>query len=105
MYAVVESGSKQYRVEPKVIFDVEKIEGPAKGKQVTLDRVLMVCRDKDIKIGTPTVSGAKVVCDYLGDVRSKKVVSFFYRRRKDSKSKKGHRQTLSRLLVKDIIAA
>ncbi len=103
IYAIVETGSKQYRVEPKSILEVELLELPENPKQVTLERVLFVSDGKHVTVGTPVVAGAKVVCDFIGEFRAPKVISFKYRRRKASRRKKGHRQDMIRLQVKEII--
>ncbi len=102
-YAIVESGSKQYWVETDSVIEVEKL-GAEEGSKVELERVLFVKDGEKVQIGQPVVSGAKIICDYLGDFKAKKVISFKYRRRKDSKTKRGHRQNLSRLRVKEIVA-
>ncbi len=104
-YAIVVTGSKQYRVEPKAIIEVEKLEIPENQKQISLNQVLFLREGDNIRVGSPFIQGAKVVCDYLGDFRGKKVISLKYRRRKASRRKHGHRQDLSRLQVKEIIAA
>ena len=103
-YAIIETGSKQYRVEPKNIIEVEKLELTDNQKEITLDKVLLFSDGKDIQVGKPHISGAKVVCDFLGNIRDEKVISLKYRRRKHSRNKKGHRQTYTRLLVKEITA-
>ena len=101
-YAIIETGSKQYRVEPKTVLEVEKFEVAEGQKEVSLDKVLFISNGNSIQVGTPTVSGAKVICDYLGEFKAPKVVSFRFRRRKNSRRKKGHRQQLVRLVVKEI---
>ena len=101
-YAIIETGSKQYRVEPKTLLEVERLEIPEGKKEISLDRVLLVHDGKQLHVGTPLVAGAKVVCEYLGEIRGKKVVSFKFRRRKNSRKKHGHRQEIARLLVKEI---
>ena len=101
-YAVVETGSKQYRVELKSLIEVELLNVPEGQKEVSLDKVLLIRNGDQIQVGTPHVAGAKVICDYLGDFRDKKVISFRFRRRKNSRRKHGHRQDLSRLMVKEI---
>ena len=101
-YAIVETGSKQYRVEPKSVIEIEKLEIPEGQKEVTLDKVLLVRNGDDIQVGTPHVKGASILCDYLGEMRGKKVTIFRFRRRKNSRRKHGHRQNYSRLLVKEI---
>ena len=100
-YAIIESGSKQYWVEPNQTIQVEKL-GEIKDKKVELERVLFYSDANGIKIGNPVISGAKVVCEYLGEVKSKKVISFKFKRRKDYKRKVGHRQVYAELLIKEI---
>jgi len=101
-YAIVETGSKQYRVEPKKIIEIERLAIPENASEIALDRVLAVGSGDNVQIGTPYLPGAKVVCEYLGEIRSPKVISLKYRRRKASRRKRGHRQYLTRLLVKEI---
>lgn len=102
-YAIIETGSKQYRVEPQTVLEIEKLEIAENQTEITLENVLLVADGENVKIGTPTVQGAKVVCDYLGAVRGDKVVSFRFRRRKNSRKKIGHRQDYTKLRVKEII--
>jgi len=104
-YAIIESGSKQYWVEPKSIIEVELQDIPENAKQVVLENVLFCRQGERMEVGTPFVSGAKVVCDFLGEVRGKKVVSFRFRRRKNSRNKSGHRQNYLKLEVKEIALA
>ena len=104
-YAIIETGAKQYRVEPETVIEVEKLAVPENETQIAIDRVLLVCEEEKTWIGSPYVKGAKVVCDYLGDLRGPKVISFKYRRRKASRRKKGHRQSFTRLRVKEIQVA
>jgi len=101
-YAIIETGSKQYRVEPKSVIEIEKLEIPEGQKQVTLDKVLLVRHGDNIEVGTPHVKGASVVCDFVETFRGKKVRSFRFRRRKNSRRVRGHRQYLSKLVVKEI---
>lgn len=103
MYAIIESGAKQYRVEPNDILEIERLNLPEAEKEVALERVLVVRKDEQVHIGTPFVAGAKVICDCLGEVRAPKVISFKFRRRKASRRIRGHRQKLLRLRVKEII--
>ena len=104
-YAIIASGSKQYRVEPKTVIEVEKLEIPENQKEISLNQVLFLRQGDNIRVGAPFIQGAKVLCDYLGDFRGPKVISFKFRRRKASRKKHGHRQDLTRLQVKEIIAA
>ena len=101
-YAIIETGAKQYRVEPHSVIEVEKLNVPEGKKEVELEKVLLIRDGEKVHVGAPLLEGAKVVCDYLGDIRGKKVVSFKFRKRKDSRKKRGHRQDLSKLLVKEI---
>ncbi len=101
-YAIVESGSKQYLVEPNAVIEVEKFALSEKGKDVLLDKVLFFKDEEKCQVGTPWISGAHVLCESLGDFRGPKVISFKFRRWKASRRKKGHRQELLRLRVKEI---
>lgn len=101
-YAIIETGSKQYRVEPKDVIEVERLTLPDGQKEIALDKVLFAQDGDKIHVGTPWLKGAKVVCELLENLRGKKVIAFKYRRRKASRRKRGHRQELSRLLVKEI---
>lgn len=104
MYAIVQSGSKQYRVCPGQLVEVEKIPGKA-GEEVVLDRVLMVFDDQEVKVGTPLVPEAKVIAQIAEQKRAKKIIVFKFRRRKKYRRKQGHRQWLTRLRIKQIVAA
>ncbi|MBI4372726.1 MAG: 50S ribosomal protein L21 [Candidatus Omnitrophica bacterium] len=106
--AVVLVGSHQYQVEENSVFEVEKI-APAKGKsleakELKLDQVLLIHGDGKTKVGQPFVSKASVTCEVLGAVKLPKVISFKFKRRKNYKRKKGHRQNMVRLRVKSIQA-
>lgn len=102
IYAIVETGSKQYWVEPKSVFEVELLDGTENKKEVVLDRVLFYTDGTTAQVGTPVLSGAQVVCENLGSMRTPKVIHYRIRRRKASRRKHGHRQTLLRLRVKEI---
>lgn len=101
-YAIIETGSKQYWVEPKSVLDVELLKDAEGKKEIVLDRVLFYTDGTQTKVGTPTLQGAQVVCDSLGIVRAPKVIHYRMRRRKASRRKHGHRQTLLRVQVKEI---
>ncbi|HNX69447.1 MAG TPA: 50S ribosomal protein L21 [Candidatus Omnitrophota bacterium] len=103
-YAIIETGSKQYWVVPNQVIEVELLSAAEGQKEVTLDQVLLVQDGGNVKIGTPTVAGAKVVCENLGEMRGIKTVHYRMRRRKSSRRKRGHRQDLLRLRVKEIQA-
>lgn len=102
MYAVVETGGKQYKVTKGEVIDVEKLEVPA-GETVELDRVLMLSSDDKVTVGHPVVSGAKVVAKVLGEGKGDKVIVFKYKSKTRYRRKTGHRQTYTRLSIEDII--
>jgi len=101
MYAIIEVGAKQYTVKKDDVIEVEKISAE-KGKEITLDKVLLVSKEKKVEVGQPYVKGAKVEATVLGNIKAEKVTSFKYRRRKSSHWEKGHRQKLTRLKIKGI---
>ena len=103
MYAVVETGSKQYRVTPGDTIQVESLEAEA-GKEVTLDRVLFVANEGKFSVGAPTVDKATVVADVVSHIRGPKVVAFKMKRRKGYHRTVGHRQELTVLKIKEIKA-
>ena len=102
MFAVVESGGKQYRVARDDVVRIEKLEVEA-GSQITLDRILMVGDSKDVRIGTPVVSGAVVKAAVIAQIKAPKILVFHKRRRKNSRRLKGHRQELTLLRISDIL--
>jgi len=101
MYAIVEVGAKQYTVKKDDIIDVEK-QDAAEGKEISLNKVLLVSRNQKIEIGQPYLKEAKVQAIVLKHIKSAKAVSFKYRRRKSKHWKKGHRQQLTRLKINEI---
>ena len=101
MYAVVETGGKQYRVEVGQTVDVEHIPAEV-GSTVELGRVLMVSTDDGLKLGNPTVAGAKVTADVVHHGRGKKLIVFRYKAKTRYRKKTGHRQDYTRVAVKDI---
>ena len=100
MYAVIQTGSKQYKVQPGDLLTVEKLEG-AVGSEVVLSHVLLV-QDKELTVGNPTLPKAGVLCEIVNQGRGPKILTFKYKRRKGSRRKRGHRQTLTLLKVKEI---
>src|SRR5262245_18947620 len=101
MYAVIKTGGKQYRVEPGKLLRVEKLEGDA-GKVIELDEVLLVADGEDVKVGAPTVAGAKVTAEIVGQEKGEKLVVFKFRRRKAYRRKNGHRQSYTALKITNI---
>ena len=101
MYAIVEVGAKQYNVKKDDTIQVERQAAEA-GKEIALDKVLLISKDKKIEIGTPYLKEARIEAVVLKHLRSEKTIAYKYRRRKSSHWKKGHRQELSLLKIKDI---
>ena len=103
MYAVLETGSKQYRVAAGDRLEVERLPVEA-GQPVTFDRVLLVNNDGKITIGAPTVVSATVVADVVEHIRGEKKIAFKMKRRKGYHKTIGHRQELTVLRIKEIKA-
>jgi len=101
MYAIIETGGKQYRVQEGDILKIEKLEGAA-GDKLTLDQVLMVKDDNGTRIGTPTVKDAQVTVAVIEQGREKKIVVYKYKRRKNYRRKQGHRQAYTKVIVEKI---
>lgn len=103
MYAVIETGSKQYRVAVGQVIDVELLPVEA-GRDITLDRVLMVGGEgAAVQIGTPVVEGARVVATVAEHHRGEKLIIYKMRPKKRYRRKTGHRQELTRLTIKEIV--
>jgi len=100
MYAIIETGGKQIRVEVGATIFVEKIEAE-ENSTVTFDKVLLVA-DKKAKVGTPYVEGAKVVARVEKQGLSKKIRVFTYKNKTNEKRLKGHRQPYTRLVIESI---
>src|SRR5258708_11781243 len=102
MYAVIETGGKQYRVEVGTELEVELLDVEP-GKTITLERVLLVADGSESSIGRPLVSGAEVSAEVVRQTRGEKLISFKYRPKARSRVKKGHRQELTVLRINDIV--
>ena len=101
MYAIIETGGKQYRVQTGDVIYVEKL-GVEDGATVTFDQVLAVVDGENSKFGAPVVAGASVEAKVLKNGKAKKVVVFKYRPKKDSKSIRGHRQPYTKVQIEKI---
>src|SRR5512137_1611649 len=101
MYAVLETGSKQYRVAAGDTLEVERLAVEA-GQPVTFDRVLLVNHDGKVTVGSPTVASASVVADVLEHIRGEKKITYKMRRRKGYRKTIGHRQELTVVKIKEI---
>ena len=103
MYAVLETGSKQYRVAAGDTLQVERLAVEA-GQPFTFDRVLMVNNDGKISLGSPTVASASVLADVVEHIRGDKKIAFKMKRRKGYHKTIGHRQELTIVKIKEIKA-
>ena len=101
MYAVIAAGGRQHRVQEGEVLRLEKIELAA-GESVDFDQVLLLADDGDVKIGAPTVDGAKVTAEVLGHGRADKVKIIKFRRRKHSMKRQGHRQWYTEVKITGI---
>ena len=101
MYAVIETGGKQYRVEVGTELEVELLDVEP-GKTITIDRVLLVADGDESTIGRPLVADASVSAEVVNQTRGPKLISFKYRPKARSRVKKGHRQELTTLRIADI---
>ena len=104
MYAVIKTGGKQYRVAKDDVLEIERIAGEA-GTKIEFNEVLMVGSGASVKVGAPTVAGAKVTGELVEQSRGPKLIAFKKRRRKNSRRKKGHRQDLSTVRITTITGA
>lgn len=101
MYAIIETGGKQYRVEAGSTIQVEKLPGDV-GGIVELDQVRLVHGDAGPIIGQPLLQGAKVIAEILRQGRTRSITVFKKKRRKNYRRTRGHRQHFTKLLIKDI---
>ena len=104
MYAVIESGGRQYKVQVGQTLDVDLLPA-ADGETVELGRVLMLGGDDQLTVGQPTVPGAKVLAEVVGLARAKKVIVFRYKAKVRYRRKIGHRQPYTRVRVTEIQTA
>ena len=102
IYAIIETGGKQYKVNPGQTVDVERLD-VAEGGIVELDRVLFIGDGDRTVIGTPTVSGAKVIATSRGDGKGEKIIVFRYKAKTRYQRKTGHRQPYTRLIIDRIV--
>jgi large subunit ribosomal protein L21 len=101
MYAVVRTGGKQVRVEPGDVVSVELLDGEP-GQRIELTDVLLVGGEGDLKVGTPTVEGAKVLAEIEGESKGPKIRIFKFKRRKRYRLRQGHRQHYTRIRIESI---
>ena len=102
IYAIVETGGKQYKVAPKQTVEVDYLNIP-EGDTVELDKVLFVSDNEDTLIGNPTIEGAKVIATSLGEIMGDKIIVFKYKHKVRYRKKTGHRQIYTRLSINEIV--
>ena len=101
VYAVIETGGKQYKVSEGDVIFVEKL-GAEEGSEVTFDKVVAVGAGSSLKVGTPYVAGATVTADVVKNGKAKKIYVFKYKSKKNEKKKIGHRQPYTKVQIKTI---
>ena len=101
MYAIVESGGKQYKAVPGTTLEVDRLH-IEEGTSIDLDQVLLVADGEDVKVGTPTVDGASVKATVVEHFKGRKILVFKYIPRERYRRKKGHRQQYTRLQIEEI---
>lgn len=104
MYAIVETGGKQYRVEPGTLLQVETLPGEV-GGTVELGQVRLVSGDNGLQVGRPLVQGVKVTAEIIGQGRTRSIMVFKKKRRKNYRRTKGHRQGFTKLRITGIETA
>jgi len=101
MYAVIETGGKQYKVSEGDVIFIEKLEA-AEGDAVTFDKVLVVSDGENVKVGAPAVEGATVTAKVEKQGKAKKIYVFKMKRKKNYRRKKGHRQPFTKVTIEKI---
>ena len=101
-YAVIQTGGKQYRVQPGDVIDVEKLEEEV-GARLALSDVLLVGEDDAVSVGTPTVDGATVTAEVADQFRGPKIIVYKYKAKTRYRRKNGHRQSYTRLRIRHIL--
>jgi large subunit ribosomal protein L21 len=102
LFAIIQTGGKQYRVSPGDILRVELLPGE-RGDEVLLEQVLLVADGDAIQVGQPLVAGARVVSEILRQGKAKKILVFKKKRRKKFRRRQGHRQLYTALEIKEIV--
>ena len=101
MFAIVETGGKQYRVAPGDVIQVEKLP-VEEGAQVELEKVLFLAQDDGVKVGAPYLEGARVKARVLRHGRGRKIIVMKFKKRKNYRRKRGHRQLFTELKITEI---
>jgi large subunit ribosomal protein L21 len=103
MYAIIDDRGNQMKVAQGEVVEIDLTDGEA-GSEVVFDRVLLVSGEGGVRVGAPVVEGAMVIAEVVGDASGPKVYGMSFRRRKNSKVRKGHRQHYTSVRIKDIVA-
>ena len=103
MYAIIETGGKQYKVENGDVIFIEKLDVEADA-EITFDKVIAIGAEDGIKVGAPYVEGATVTAKVLKNGKGKKITVFTYKPKKNEKRKKGHRQPYTKVEITGINA-
>ncbi|MCQ2349344.1 MAG: 50S ribosomal protein L21 [Paludibacteraceae bacterium] len=104
MYAIVEILGQQFKVEAGKKLFVHRMNEAERGSVVEFEKVLLVDNEGAVKVGAPTVAGAKIVAEVVSHVRGEKVLVFHKKRRKGFRKLNGHRQDFTELMIKEIVA-
>ena len=102
IYAIIETGGKQYKVTPGQTIDVERLD-TVEGSTVELNKVLLIANGEQVTVGTPNIDGAKVVATSQDEGRNKKIIVFKYKPKVRYHKKTGHRQPYTRLVIDEIV--
>lgn len=103
MYAIIQTGGKQYRVQEGDVLTIEKLDA-AEGAEVEFDQVLTVVKDGSIEIGKPVVAGAKVTGKVVAQGKAKKILVFKYKAKSNYRRRQGHRQPFTKVVIEKILA-
>ena len=103
MYAIIETGGKQYKVQEGDVLFIEKLDVEA-GADVEFDQVLAVSNGSELTVGTPVVEGAKVSATVEKNGKAKKIIIYKYKAKKDYRKKQGHRQPYTKVVINKINA-
>lgn len=101
MYAIFQSGGRQYRAEPGVVVKLEKLPGEV-GGEVSLDRVILVADEDQVQVGQPVLEDVSIRGRIVEQGRHRKIIIFKHKRRKDYRKKQGHRQYYTAVLIQGI---
>jgi large subunit ribosomal protein L21 len=103
MFAIVETGGKQYNMQAGKYYKIEKIEGEV-GNKITFDQILFISNGDENKIGLPIIEGAKVIAEIYEQIKDEKTIIFKKKKRQNYRRKKGHRQRVTIVKILEIVA-